>query len=135
MTLVVLDASAGVRSATKGKNWDLVRRVTTQAQVVYAPGWYGIEVANALWKLVAHGDLRAVEAMGRLEIALDLVGIQVEPSADLIHEALQDAVRLGHPVYDLLYVVIARRLGAALLTADRRLAAVAEKSGVEVELV
>ncbi|MBQ9002724.1 MAG: type II toxin-antitoxin system VapC family toxin [Eggerthellaceae bacterium] len=40
-------------------------------------------------------------------------------------------MRLGHSVYDLLYFVLARRKGIALLTADKKLARLCEENGVE----
>jgi predicted nucleic acid-binding protein len=44
------------------------------------------------------------------------------------------ACKLNHPVYDMLYLILARRNSAPLLTRDKKLKGVALKSGVEVSL-
>ena len=49
---------------------------------------------------------------------------------ELMIEALHQAVALSHPVYDLLYAVLARRTGAGVLTCDRRLATLLDSLGV-----
>ncbi len=56
--------------------------------------------------------------------ARDLVD-QIEPDRHLQVEALAMACHLNHPVYDCLYLALARREAATLLTADRRLQSLA----------
>ncbi|MCT4364708.1 MAG: type II toxin-antitoxin system VapC family toxin [Synechococcaceae cyanobacterium MAG-AL1] len=56
--------------------------------------------------------------------ARDLVD-QIEPDRHLQVEALALACHLNHPVYDCLYLALARREAATLLTADRRLQSLA----------
>lgn len=135
MTCLVLDASAGVRLVTRGTNWESIEQAIAGADETVAPGWYGVEVADALWLTARHGDIDAAQARVMLGQALELLDSQVAASPDLLGEALREAVRLGHPVYDLLYLVVARRTGAALVTADRRLAGIGRGLGLDVELV
>ena len=73
------------------------------------------EVANALWRL-----------QQRLSRAADLVD-HIEPDRTLLAEALALATHLDHPVYDCLYLVLARREVALLLSTDRRLLELAKK--------
>jgi predicted nucleic acid-binding protein len=56
--------------------------------------------------------------MMHLEEAMDLVD-GIIPSQLLIQEAVVAAARHGHPVYDMLYAVLARRQGATVVTTDR----------------
>ena len=49
---------------------------------------------------------------------------------DLLREALIEAIRLDHPVYDLLYLVLARREGATLFTLDQKLQNLCLDNGV-----
>jgi len=46
-------------------------------------------------------------------------------------EALIESVRLKHSVYDMLYLTLARREGATLLTLDKKLLTLARKNGIE----
>ena len=76
----------------------------------------------------------ASDAQALLRSALGLVDAIVS-SSELIEEAFVTAVRHGHPVYDALYLVTARRSGATVCTRDRRLAALLEETRVPVELI
>ncbi len=50
---------------------------------------------------------------------------------DLLREALMEAMRLDHPVYDMLYFVLARREGATLFTLDQKLQSLCADNGVD----
>ena len=51
---------------------------------------------------------------------MELVDV-IEPDRYLQAEALALACHLDHPVYDCLYLALARREAAVLVTADKRL--------------
>ena len=59
-----------------------------------------------------------------LSRAAELVD-HIEPDRHLQVEALALACHLDHPVYDCLYLALARREAAVLLTADQKLIALA----------
>jgi len=94
--------------------------------MVLAPELMLTEVANTLWKLSRIGSLVAVDPQVLLAGARDLVD-QFEPDRELQVEALALACHLDHPVYDCLYLALARREAAQILTADQRLQALAAK--------
>ena len=52
------------------------------------------------------------------------------PLKRTLRKSFAEAARQGHPVYDLLYVTLARRNVATLFTADRKLAVLCERMGV-----
>ena len=55
---------------------------------------------------------------------------------ELIVEALGEALRLDHSLYDMLYFVLARRTSSPLVTCDKRLSRLCKDNGVEcVELI
>jgi len=117
---LVLDASAAVRLVMRGETTDRLLEPVSAAMVVAAPSLYASEVANALWKYVKAGSLEAETALERYEEAIALID-DFTPDWELATEALTEAVRYAHPVYDLLYAVLARRTGCAVLTMDQRL--------------
>ena len=86
-----------------------------------APDLLFVEVANALWrKTAAAKELSPREA----DHAFDLVrhsGIDLRPTGPLLPRATDVARRLDHPVYDCVYLALAERERAALVTADQRL--------------
>ena len=126
---LVLDASAAVRMVMRAEGADELLESVATATFVSAPSLYASEVANALWKYVKAGNLDAETALERLEESINLIDA-FTPDWELTTEALTEAVRFKHPVYDLLYAVLARRTGCAVLTMDERLRRLLGQMGV-----
>jgi predicted nucleic acid-binding protein len=125
-TRVILDASATIRILTDPEAArDLGARVES-ATLVMAPALMLTEVANAIWNIERAGGLGAVDPLDLLHDAGELVD-HVAPDSTLLAEALALAKHLDHPVYDCLYLVLARREVAELVSCDRRLLALAER--------
>jgi predicted nucleic acid-binding protein len=65
-----------------------------------------------------------------LELSENLVD-EFIPISENNLEALNEAIRLDCSAYDMLYLTLARRTGAILLTLDGQLNKIAEKEGIE----
>ena len=126
---LVLDASAAVRLVMRGEAADKLLDPVSAATVVTAPSLYSSEVANAFWKYVKAGSLEMETALERYEEGIALID-DFTPDWELATEALTEAVRYAHPVYDLLYVILARRTGCAVLTMDERLKTLLGQMGI-----
>ena len=122
----VLDASAALRLITQDPAAEDLARQVEQMALVLAPELMLTEVANALWKLQRAGSLEGINPQVLLADARDLVD-QIEPDRTLQVEALALAWHLNHPVYDCLYLALARREAATLLSTDQRLLALAAR--------
>ena len=120
MASVVLDASAVVRIIEGAEAASPFQEAVLQADLVLAPELMLTEVANALWRLQRAGQLEVDGLQRRLSRAVELVDV-IEPDRHLQAEALALACHLDHPVYDCLYLALARREAAVLVTADQRL--------------
>ena len=120
MSTVVLDASAALQVVLRLDDSRPLVDLLRSASTVVAPRLFAVETANALWKYVRAGHLSEKEAVEALRAALSLVTHPVE-DADMAVEALSTAARYHHPVYDAMYATLARRLGGAVATRDRRL--------------
>lgn len=130
---VVLDASAAVGIVLAMPGAELFSPSLEQAAVVTVPDLFVAEVCNAFWKYRKAELLPMARCEQALEHALNLPD-RLESSHPLYLEAISLSCRHLHPVYDSLYLVLARRNNARLLTMDRRLAALAEKLEIEVLL-
>ena len=84
-----------------------------------------------MWKLGSKGLLPLEALAERWEMAMALPN-RLCPDHELAVEALSEASRHGHPVYDLFYAVLARREGCRVLTFDGRLIALLRKLGIGV---
>ena len=122
----VLDASAALSLITQDPAAADLARQVEQMALVLAPELMLTEVANALWKLQRAGGLEGIDPQLLLADARDLVD-QIEPDRNLQVEALALASYLNHPVYDCLYLALARREAATLLSTDQRLLALAAR--------
>lgn len=135
MSRVVLDASAAVRTVLRAPGSDRLVDALDRAVLVLVPSLFFSEVANALWKYTAADDgLSAAECTEHLSEVDSLID-EIFDDRELVVEALHQAAAHGHPVYDLLYAVLARRTGATVLTCDRRLSALLESMGIAHEAV
>lgn len=123
---LVLDASAVVRIIEGSPEALDLQEALLAADLVIAPELMLTEVANALWRLQRAGQLEVDRLQDLLSRAAALVD-HIEPDRSLQREALALANHLDHPVYDCLYLVLARREVATLLTADQKLQVLAGK--------
>ncbi len=128
---VVIDASAAVGIVLAVPGSEIFSNPLEQASLVIAPDLFVSEVCNALWKYRKADLLPMARCQQSLEQVMKLPD-RIESSSALSLEAFALSCHHLHPVYDALYLVLARRNNAVLLTLDRRLAALAEKLEIEV---
>jgi len=118
--ICVLDASAAVEIVLKKSNAvDLINRIMT-AEKVIAPALLYAEVGNVFRKYVQGGFLSIEKAANLYRTSCQIVDEYIEID-ELSEEAFFEAIRINHSVYDLYYLVLARRNGAKLLTCDKKL--------------
>ncbi|MFM7676242.1 MAG: type II toxin-antitoxin system VapC family toxin [Synechococcus sp.] len=122
----VLDASAAIRLVLGDPAAVPLAQPIRDAALVLAPELMLSEVANTLLKLQRAAQLSDLDPQQLLADARDLVD-RVEPDRHLQAEALAMACRFNHPVYNCLYLALARREAATLISADRRLQQLAER--------
>jgi len=125
----VLDASAAVAAVLGQKRAEPLLDPLESATSLVAPDIFASEVANSFWKYVSHDELSSEKALLALEESISLVD-EFVPTASIAAEALSEAIRLSHPVYDLCYAITARRSAATVLTLDARLARLLDRLGV-----
>lgn len=127
--MIVLDCSAAVEIVRKTARGRGFRGLMIEDEIVITSELFHAEVRNAFWKYVRAGLLQPAAAEAYVEAALGLVDV-FEPIDGNARESFAEAMRLGHPVHDLLYLTLARRQRATLFTADKRLADLCEQTGV-----
>jgi predicted nucleic acid-binding protein len=128
---VVLDASAAAEIVFKRSAGVHLREFIGSAEKVITAELYKAEIANTLGKYI-HTDLISKEqGMQILDLSLGLIDEFVDIKENAV-EALHEAVKRKQPVYDMLYLTLARRTGSLLLTMDTRLAESARDADVTV---
>ena len=98
---------------------DVARELAAKAEDIQAPRLMASEIANALGRKARLGEIERGEAG---VVLASVPGMPVRWGDDEV--ACADAVRLAlaldRPVYDCVYLALAHRIGAIVLTADPR---------------
>jgi predicted nucleic acid-binding protein len=128
VSLLVVDASVAAKwflpavgETLTDEALELLRRYAEGDVRFVVPDLFWAEFANILWKAVRQGRVTRTTA----ELAIGAMkgrNLPTVPSLELLEEAFIIATTFRRSVYDGLYVALAVRLRAELVTADERLA-------------
>jgi predicted nucleic acid-binding protein len=129
--IIVLDASAAVKSVLETDELNPERMRIANADWVIAPYLYIPEVTNAFWKYHKCAGMPAENCETYIERALAIPDDYFSEE-ELYKEAFQLACVSGKPVYDMFYLVLARRNNAHLLSEDKALKQIAAKQSVRL---
>ncbi|MHB8878598.1 MAG: type II toxin-antitoxin system VapC family toxin [Myxococcaceae bacterium] len=134
----VLDASVAVRWVVTEAGSDQAAELLRQPIAFIAPRLLLVEAAAALRRKVGGKELTVQLAAKALEALVDAAAdgtIRLADDEDLVSPALMLALTLGHKVPDCLYLALAEREGAGLVTADHRLDGLARARGIATRFV
>jgi predicted nucleic acid-binding protein len=118
--MLVVDASALVAYLTGGEHSEQVRaHLLRPGEILWAPHLVDAEVGHVLRRETLTGELGGAGARAALEDLADLP-LRRAPHRGLLSRAW--ALRANLSFYDALYIALAERLRATLLTLDGRIA-------------
>ena len=124
MTEFVADASVALKWFVPEEDSEAAEKLLSTGIKLHAPRFLALETANAAWKnwrkkLI---DQSVVESVS--ERLPKLIEVWIADD-DLYHDALSLALTLKHPIFDCIYLAAAKRVGGAVITADKRLLSIA----------
>jgi len=127
--ITILDASAAIEIVLhRPKAPGLIQHVEDSDWVI-APSLFISEVTNVFWKYYKFGNL----SMEQCEIAVEhsiALPDEFSNDKDLFREAFSIGCRVGKPIYDMFYLILARRNNGYLMTLDKSLSDVADNNSV-----
>ena len=130
-----VDASVAVKWLVPEDDHKQARLLLGPGIERHAPGLLLAEVGNAIWKKARPGgEIKS----GRPFVAgvSKLPGVvRLHPIETLLRDAMETGLRIGHPIYDCLYIACATRTGSILVTADRGLARAVSKRVPDVQAI
>lgn len=118
MRRLVVDASVALKWLVAEGGSDLAAALRPNSELI-APDLLLAEVANALWKKVRRREMEPEDADLAIQL-LQRVNVDFRSSRPLVRPALALAREIDHPVYDCIYLALARAEQCALVTADGR---------------
>ena len=133
---IVVDASVAVKFLVREVLTDRARELLTIPDPLIAPDWLLVEAASAMWKKVQRSELLVIHAERHLQ-DLPRFFERLHPAPYLVDDALNWSFRLRHSVYDCMYLALALREQAKIVTADEEFQAALARGGLEeaVELL
>lgn len=120
MTIVV-DASAAVKWFVPEPGDEAAERLLECGEPLVAPALIRIEVAGAFLRRLKKGELPEDEtrtAYLEWEHTLASGTVRLIPNEELYDDAVHCAFTVRHDLPDCLYIVLGKRLGASIITAD-----------------
>ena len=118
---LVVDASVAVKWLVVEDGSDVARDLLDDGDDLHAPRLLVSEVANAVWRKVRLGQVDRRSA-GQLIATMSDTPVRWHADETVGADAIRLAIAHDRPVYDFMYIALARRLGTHVVTADRRLA-------------
>ena len=119
MMRLVVDASVAVKWLVEEEHSDAADRLLDGNHELFAPRLMASEVGNALWRKVRMGELERSRA-GALAAAISEMAVRWTEDEEVGPDAVRLSLALDRPVYDCVYLALAHRLGATLVTTDVR---------------
>jgi len=124
----VIDASALIKYLNREDGWRRVEEYILEGCITIDLALK--EVANALWKRVKRGEVTERQALAIMEIILESKIVKIHSQQPLINEALKSSITNDLPIYDSLYIILAKHMKMPLVTSDKRQAEKAKMMGV-----
>lgn len=124
--LIVLDASAAVEIVLNKEKAGLLMSRLSEAETLMAPELYISEVTNVFWQYFTYKSLPVDICETALNRAIELID-NFTAVKELYREAFSLSCQMKNSVYDSLYLVLARRNNALLLTMDKKLNQIARQ--------
>src|SRR5438874_13167667 len=125
---VVVDASVAVKWGISEVDSEAAGELLRTDHELIAPELLGVEVANALWSNWRRQLIDGGQMDGFLARLPQLIETFV-PDSTLIGDAAVLSRSIGHPIFDCMYLALARLAGAYLVTFDDRFFEAARVSG------
>ena len=128
--IIVLDSNAAIEIVLNREKGKILRELIETSEKTASSEFFRIETANVIRKYYHGKYIKKAECNKLLELAENLVDVFI-PIKENHVEALNEAIRLDYSAYDMLYLTLARRIGAMLVTLDHSLNLIAKKEGIE----
>ena len=134
MAGLVIDASVAVKWFLREDRAEAAHQLIASGERLIAPDLVVFEVFSAIWGAVRSKRVPS-EKLDELAPLIPLAFADLPPTFELYTRAAWLSSRYGHAVYDCIFLALAEREEAPLVTADDRLFAVARRARIGARLL
>jgi len=106
-------------------------RILQEAATILAPDLYVSELTNTLWKYHRVNVLTKDECMQYIKDGINYVDEFID-AKELWQEAFSEGINNNHSIYDMFYMVVARRNDGIMITNDSVLATICRNNNIQV---
>ena len=131
--MLVVDTSVAVKFVTEEVGSAQALDLIGGTDALIAPDWITVEAASALWAKVQRRDISQAHAEHGFQ-NLTAFFLQILPSLPLLGRAFALSFELGHPVYDCVFLALALREQAVLVTADEKFVKAVRRTGMTAQV-
>lgn len=128
--MIVIDASALASFILLEPGWE---RIAPYVKHCASVDHVVKEVTNTIWKAYITGRISKRNAEEKHKVLMKLIGVNIKLYSEeqVISDALQLSIELKLPIFDTLYIALAKKLKLPLLTLDLKQKRKAEEVNVE----
>jgi predicted nucleic acid-binding protein len=127
----VIDVSGAMEVLLHKGKAKKFNKILQNAVLVITPDLYVSELANTFWKYYKSNALSKDECFLFMRQGLGMVDNFIN-AKKIWGEAFSEGINNSHSIYDMLYMVAARRHSGTLVTNDSTLAAICKKNHIQV---
>jgi predicted nucleic acid-binding protein len=127
----VIDVCGAMEILLRKEKADKFSKALQEAALVIVPDLYVSELTNTLWKYYRAKILNKDECVQYIKNGINYVDKFID-SRELWQEAFSEGINNNHSIYDMLYMVVARRNGGVIITNDSVLAAICRNNNIQL---
>jgi predicted nucleic acid-binding protein len=129
--VIVPDVSGITQVLFHMEKYEVFDNLLQNADLVVAPDVYIPELTNTLWKYYSSKKLTKEVCEQYIQKGIYYIDRFVD-CCDLWHESFSAGINNKHSIYDMFYMVTARRNNGVLLTNDSALATICKNNKIEI---
>lgn len=136
--MIVVDASVAVKWLLPEEGDLAAQELLTGGEILVSPSLIRVEVAAAVARKVRFDEIEVEDGDSAITLWFQSLSdgvITLMPDEADMRGAWKIAVGLKHPLQDCLYLALAERVGARLITADEKFAAKAGQRYSSIRLL
>lgn len=120
--MIVVDANVAAKWYLPEAGSEAALALMDGPELLFAPDLIRLEVLAAITRRVRTGEATAEAAMTQCQSwrrHLRAGAVTMLPEQDILDDAIRLALEIRHTLQDCLYLAVARKLDASLITADK----------------